>query len=219
MNKYDIALVQEDFVYHEQLKSKAQHSYQSEPNNGPGQFEFGDGLNRFSFFPFTVLRREAWSVCSNETGNDCLAKKGFSVAETAIAPGVVVDVYNLHLDSGHSQEDIDARNGQIQQLLAMIHSRSDGKPLIIAGDTNLDTDNREQDGQLLHSLLTHAGLTDVCRSLSCGRESVDRVLFRSSDSVDLKPTSWAIDSEFVDEQGHKLSDHFAIRVSFNWAHR
>ncbi|NIR52490.1 hypothetical protein GWO43_28250 [candidate division KSB1 bacterium] len=216
LNKYDIALVQEDFFYHEELKAQARHPFQSESNNGPGQFDFGDGLNRFSMFPFEALRREQWSVCSGTDGNDCLARKGFSVSETTLAPGVIVDIYNLHLDAGGGPEDFSARNMQVEQLLRTLNSRSSGKAIIVAGDTNFDTDNRQQDAELLQRLFTGASLTDACRFLSCGQEMVDRVLFRGNGVIDLTPISWQIDPDFVDEEGNKLSDHFAIGVTFKW---
>ncbi|MFQ5641831.1 MAG: endonuclease/exonuclease/phosphatase family protein [bacterium] len=216
LNNYDIVLVQEDFVFHEQLKSKAQHPYQSQPHSSSGQFDFGDGLNRFVNFMFTAFQRESWNVCSNQNGNDCLASKGFSVAETTLAPRVIVDIYNLHMDSGSGVLDIEARNKQIQQLLSAIQARSAGKAIILAGDTNLDTINRPEDEQLLQELLAGAGLTDSCRLLNCDQELVDRVLFRESDNLTLKPVFWNIDADFVDTEGNKLSDHLAVGVSFKW---
>lgn len=216
LNKFDIALVQEDFYYHDELKSKAQHPYQSEPKNPSAPFFFGDGLNRFSVFPFPTLYRETWLSCSNGNGNDCLAAKGFSVAETEIAPGVKIDIYNLHLDSGGTQEDFEARSTQIAQLLRTISSRSANKALIVAGDTNLNTESRPEDVGLFQILLDGTGLSDACRSLSCGNELVDRVLFRNGSSVTLKAISWEIDPEFVDKQGNPLSDHSAISVKLGW---
>lgn len=216
LNKFDIALVQEDFYYHDELKSKAQHPYRSEPQNPPPQFIFGDGLNRFSVFPFAPLLRRTWGGCSNENGNDCLAAKGFSVADTEIATGVAIDIYNLHLDSGGSQKDFDARSIQIEQLLQTINSRSADRALIVAGDTNLNTESRTEDVGLFQILLDGAGLADACRFLSCQTELVDRVLFRNSRSLNLNVISWEIDPEFVDEQGNPLSDHFAISVRFSW---
>ena len=216
LNKYDIAFVQEDFFYHEELKSKAQHPFQTDSNNGAGQFDFGDGLNRFSTFSLNSFRRQEWSTCSNDNGNDCLARKGFSWAKTEIAPGVGIDIYNVHLDSGGSQEDFSARDSQLKQLLTVINANSTGKAIIVAGDTNLKTETRPEDEQFFQGLLDGAGLTDACRSHSCDNEQVDRVLFRSSASLNLNVISWKIDTEFVDEQGIKLSDHNAVSVAFSW---
>jgi len=216
LNKYDIVLVQEDFVFHDDLKSKAQHPFQSESNNGPGQFDFGDGLNRFSGFPFISFRRQQWTACSDNNGNDCLAKKGFSAGRTQLTSGVEIDIYNLHMDSGGTQDDWTARNSQVGQLLAEINSRSAGRAVIVAGDVNLNIANRPEDAQILQTLLDGAGLTDACQALSCGIDLVDRILFRSRHSLNLQAISWKIDSEFVDEQGAALSDHNAVGVNFKW---
>lgn len=219
LNKFDVALVQEDFFFHNELMAQAEHPYKSKPESGNSQILFGDGLNRFSMFPLSNFQRKAWQTCSNDRGNDCLALKGFSVAETEIAPGVTIDVYNLHMDSGGSQSDIDSRRMQIAQLLQTIKTRSAGKAVIVAGDTNLNTELRAADAEMLQSLLDGAALTDACRFLACSAEMVDRVLFRKSASLMLKATSWKIDPDFVDEEGNKLSDHFAVAVDFDWALR
>lgn len=216
LNKFDIVLVQEDFYYHDELISHTKHPYQSEPDATSSQLPFGDGLNRFSNFVFSTLQREAWNACSNEMGNDCFATKGFSVAETEMAPGQMIDIYNIHMDSGGSQADFEARERQVEQLVQTIKTRSKGKAVILAGDTNLHTESRQDDQGLFRILLEDAGLSDACRSLSCDTELVDRVLFRSSSRLHLAVISWQIAPDFVDEQGNRLSDHFAIRVKFNW---
>ncbi len=216
LNKFDIALVQEDFYYHVQLKSQASHPYQSVPKAEAAQFTQGDGINQFSMFPFRLFQRETWQTCSNENGNDCLAKKGFSASEIEIAPGVAVEVYNLHGDAGGGQQDIEARRAQIEQLIERIRTRSTSKAVIVAGDTNLHTESRPEDVALLQKLLDEVELADACRTRDCGSEQVDRVLFRSSAQLALQILSWQIDPDFVDEQGNMLSDHFAISVKFSW---
>lgn len=215
LNQYNLALVQEDFYYHEQLRAESQHPYRSIPKAAAAQFTDGDGLNRFSEFPFGSFLREPWQHCSNEDASDCLAKKGFSAAETEIAPGIIVDIYNLHMDAGGTTEDIAARQFQIEQLIRRVKARSAGKPVIIAGDTNLHTSRREDD-LMLETLLTELDLSDACRTLGCNSEQIDRVLFRSSDELTLTPISWQLDLDFVDEQGNPLSDHPAVSVVFQW---
>jgi endonuclease/exonuclease/phosphatase family metal-dependent hydrolase len=216
LNQYNIALVQEDFYYHEQLRANAQHPYKSTPKAPADQFIDGDGLNRFSVYPFRNFLREPWQHCANKDGNDCMAQKGFSAAETEIAAGIVVDIYNLHLDSGSSSEDFTARDRQIEQLIRRVKARSSDNAIILMGDTNLHTESRPRDAALLDSMLHVLQLTDACRDLGCGEEHVDRVLFRSSNTLSLTPTSWQLDPDFVDPQGHSLSDHPAISVTFQW---
>ena len=91
--------------------------------------------------------------------------------------------------------------------------------MIIAGDLNLNTTDRPNDVKIFETLLTTAGFVDVCRSLSCGTELVDRVLFRNSNSLALKAISWELDENFVDELGRDLSDHSAVSVRFKWEFR
>lgn len=219
LNKFDITLVQEDFVYHKELKSKANHLYQSQTQIDCSPHFVTDGLNRFSKFPFGKLYRKTWETCSNEKGNDCLAAKGFTLAKTEIAPKVFIDIYNLHLDSGGSPSDTEARRSQVAQLLKAIRTYSFGNAVIIAGDLNLNTTHRPNDVEIFKTLLTGAGLTDVCRSLSCGAELVDRVLFRNGNSLALRAVSWGLDENFVDELGQNLSDHSAVNVRFRWKKR
>jgi endonuclease/exonuclease/phosphatase family metal-dependent hydrolase len=176
----------------------------------------GDGLNRFSIFSFGELLREAWEDCSGVVGaaNDCLTSKGFSVAATELAPGVVVDVYNLHMDAGGGAEDVAARDAQVLQLLATIETRSAGMAIIVAGDTNMGSDDEAS----LQALLQGAQLDDACRVLSCGEESrIDRIMFRGSDQIELTVESWRVDMSFVDGNGDDLSDHEAVGVDFSWA--
>jgi len=216
LNKFDIALVQEDFVYHNELSSKANHLYQSQTQIDCSPHFITDGLNRFSKFPFSELYREAWENCSNDKGNDCLAAKGFTLAKTEIVPGIFTDIYNVHLDSGGSPNDTEARRSQVAQLLRTLNARSFGNAVIIAGDLNLNTTDRPNDVKIFETLLTSAGLTDVCRFLSCGTELVDRVLFRNGNYLALKAISWELDKNFVDVVGQPLSDHNAVSVRFKW---
>ncbi len=216
LNKYDMAVVQEDFFYHDLLESQATHNYQSEPKADKNAFRTGDGLNRFSRFPFGKLTRVPWSDCSDASGFDCQAAKGFSVAETEIADGAKVVIYNAHLDSGGEPADMAARTSQIEQLISDIKNRSDSKAVILAGDLNLEINNRPADLILLNKLLNECGLMDACSVQNCSTELVDRILFRSSGNLELTVLKWEVDDMFVDESGRKLSDHFAVSAKFGW---
>jgi hypothetical protein len=218
LNAYDLVVVQEDFWYHDELSADALHPYRSDPSVDPPTLtRMGDGLNRFSDFPFAAHTRITWSDCNGTIDclNDCLTTKGFSVARHELASGVFVDVYNLHMDAGSCAGDITVRGVQVDQLVAEANTRSAGQALIVAGDTNL-SDGRSEDMVVLDRLIADLGLADSCRSLGCGEETLDRVLFRGSDSVSLTALEWAYADEFVDGDGHDLSDHLAVRVRFSW---
>ncbi len=218
LNAYDLVLVQEDFWYHEQLVAETSHPYRSDPMwEEPEYTEMGDGLNRFSVFPFGELSRFTWEICHGglDHGSDCLTTKGFSVARHELARGVHIDVYNLHMDASSSEEDKQARAAQTEQLLEEIAASSGNRAVIVAGDTNMNPDGT-QDGITLERLLSGADLQDTCRALDCGQERIDRIMFRSSDAVSLIPLSWSVPDEFVDQEGEGLSDHDPSAARFSW---
>jgi hypothetical protein len=215
LNAFDIVVAQEDFYYHDDLKSKAEHPYISGRSR---QGVLGDGLSRFSVFPFTEVEHVAWEKCYGSLGhaNDCLTPKGFSAATHEIGPGVRIDIYNLHMDAGGSKGDMDARNAEMDQLITFMAGWSPGRAVIIGGDWNL-SGKRQRDLEILDRIINQQGLADSCRALSCGEERIDRILFRGNDSIILKPVAYKVESErFAARRGLPLSDHKAVSVVFEW---
>lgn len=205
----EIILVQEDFSYHQELTKNTGYPYKTEP---PEEYEsLGDGLNAFSDFEITNHIRQGWRNCNGhfEDGSDCLTPKGFSVAEYEVVSGVKIDMYNLHMDSGDSLEDEDARKLQTEQFIETFNFRSQGKAAIVAGDYNTS-------GYLLFRLKSATGLTDSCDVLACSDpNSIDRILFKNNEYVTLTPLEHRVDSGFfVDENGEPLSDHLPVSVKF-----
>ena len=219
LNAYALALMQEDFAFTTQLASQALHPYKSTPGTpAPGTF-MNDGLTRFSDYKLTGHTRVKWTACNGivDQANDCLASKGFSVAVTALGPDAEVDVYNLHMDAGNSSGDLTARAAQVDQLLLEIASRSAGRAIIVAGDTNINPSKNTENAQMLAKLLLQAQLTDACVHTACGdTDRIDRVMYRSSATVKLEALSWKIDTTFVDSAGNDLSDHKAVGVEMAW---
>ncbi len=247
LNAYDLVLVQEDFLFHRLLKLVARHPFQSEPQplsgiinkdflsrvRGISVSDLGDlsdflgsdrltndGLNRFSVFPFTGFQRHPWVACNGltEAANDCLAPKGFSYARHEIADSIFIDVYNVHGDAGRSPEDEEARRQQFRELATFIQERSAGLPVIVAGDTNLQTPV-PADEEILQEFMAATGLALASRTLGNERglpPDVDRIFYRGGDAVTLVPTVREIAEEFVDGDGNSLSDHEGIRVEFVW---
>jgi len=60
---------------------------------------------------------------------DCLACKGLMMARVEVAPGFEVDVYNFHFG--------DFKGKQSDQLIDAVKERSDGRAVVLIGDTNL----------------------------------------------------------------------------------
>ena len=237
LNEYDLVLVQEDFYFHRLVGLLAEHPYKSEPqrssilNDGrlgrlsglpftdSGTLSAmlpNDGLNRFSQLPFTELTRETWTECSgfHDAANDCLAPKGLSFARHELTSGVTIDVYNLHLDAGRRDADIDARRSQLDQLTRFLSAHSEGNAVIIGGDTNLQAPI-EGDEEMLQEFLGLHGFQIAARTL--GQEDIiDRFFYRSSTSLTLTPTARAVLSEPFSVEGVPLSDHDPVRVDFAW---
>ena len=217
LNTYELVLAQEDFAYHPLLMAQAQHPFQSVPMVVSSLTRpMNDGLNRFSQSPFTAHERVIWSVAHGLVGgsNDRLAHKGYSFARHELAPGVEVDVYNLHADAGGGSGDEDARAVQFAQLAADLNVRSAGRAVIVAGDTNLK-DTRSRDVQVLADFLGVCGLRDCARQLG-KPEHIDRIMIRDGGGVVLEAAQWRVADEFKDGQGQDLSDHPAIHVDLDW---
>ena len=220
LNDYDIILIQEDFVYHQELAQEAEHPYQEPISKSELEqsieedqlVEIKNGLSSFSMYPTSNHYPQSWNACNGiaTDSRDCLAPKGFSVGEYEVAPGVKIDIYNCHLDAGSSSGDIAARKGQIQQLAEFIGRRSRYRGVIVACDTNLELQDRYD----LENLLSITGLQESCQTLQCPEpELIDRIFYRSSVLVQIQPLRWYT-PEFVDEKGEPLSDHKPVAVDF-----
>lgn len=242
LNDYDLVLVQEDFAFHDELLSQDQHPYRSvKDTTDVSGFDLalGDGLNRLSNSPFTAFERVRWEECFGvfTNGSDCLAPKGFSVARHTLAPGVRIDVYNLHADADDEPEDLATRRAEMRQLYRFIDFFSAGMPVLVLGDTN---SRFTREGDILPELLASVGLDDVWIELSrdgllppvgealkdcfpgdrsgpdC--EVVDKVAYRSGGGLALTPLRYVVDDAvFVDASGEPLSDHYPVSVEFAWS--
>lgn len=240
LNAYDLVGVQEDFNYHADLVSQIDHPHQSVKDTSgrdPYFFGFGDGLNTFSRSPFSSFTRVMWTDCNGyfDAASDCLAPKGFTLARHTLAPGVEVDVYNLHAEAGGGAADVAARQSNLRQLYAFIEANSADRAVIVMGDTN-SRYTRADD--ILPELVSAVGLTDVwvervrggvapgigaaltagCAAAPGGPdcETIDKIFYRSGGGVVLTPLSYQIPAEFVDEAGAPLSDHRPTSVVFDF---
>jgi endonuclease/exonuclease/phosphatase family metal-dependent hydrolase len=146
---------------------------------------------------------------------DCWASKGFTFSRLSVAPGIEIDVYNLHFDAGGSMEDDAVRRSNIKQLLRSVQAASEGRPVIIGGDTNLES-GEASDEILLESFRRRGGFRIACREANCRHERKDRFLFRSGDTIRLDVLGWSVPAAFVDDNGYALSDHAPVAVTYRW---
>ena len=230
-----------DFTnYHDRLRADATQPYATERHPGPEAVgldttsrpapEIGDGLGVLSVYPITGTERVPWTGCfggfdtSDGGAADCLAMKGFLLTRLELADGTVVDLYDLHGEAGGSESDQILQAANYEQLAAYIAEHSEGRAVIVGGDTNLHTDMEHPDGsngadiEIWDAFLEAAGLTDSCAATGCddpGR--IDKVAYRSGGGVEREATSHDFQTEvFVDQAGADLSDHQALQVEFSW---
>jgi hypothetical protein len=148
----------------------------------------------------------------------CLSQKGFSVARTTVAPGVEIDLYNLHGEAGNTPLDQQHRATDFEQLAEFIAGQSAGRPVIVGGDFNLNTD-RSIDRDVFDTFLAATGLTDVCTVVDCGddRDRIDKFVYRSGGGVTVQALTHRFEREtFRRADGAPLSDHDPLAVTFAW---
>lgn len=254
LNDYDIVLTQEDFDYwepaldaldfvhyHERLRAEATHEHATAPYPGPEAtgasrpgMQVGDGLGVLSRFPFTGEARVPWTGCfggfdtSDGGAADCLAAKGFAMVRVTLSDEAggpyEVDVYTLHGEAGATDEDQRLQEADFDQLATYIAEHSDGRAVIVGGDTNLHTDSDHPDAhapadtEAWDRFLQATGLADACTATGCEEtDAIDKVAFRSDGGVTLTATAHDFPRDrFTDAEGVELSDHPPLVVGFRW---
>lgn len=252
LNEYDIVLTQEDFDwwqgvagtldfvhYHERLRAEATHEFRTPQHPGPEAVGLdpasrpllvGDGLGVLSRIPFTGNSRVPWTECfggfdtSDGGAADCLAMKGFAMVRLTLADGLEVDMYTLHAEAGGTAEDQRLQVQDFDELATFMEANSEGRAVIIGGDTNLHTDSTHPDGsggadtQIWQSFLSRVGLTDACAATDCPDSTmIDKIAYRNGGGVRLTATSHDVPRErFTAPDGEDLSDHPPLVVEFTW---
>jgi len=235
LNNFDIISVQEDFSYHDELISELSGDYYQTEHSG--NVPFGDGMNIFSRFGIYNDKRVKWedSYGLIENGADQLTPKGILYTAIEIAPGYFIDVYDIHTDADCDEDSLAARRSNMTQLGEMILEYSQGRAVIVIGDTN-SRYTREGDN-FETAVLEPCGLVDPWiefkrngdvpadgdalsdwGNLNSGNhEVVDKIWYRSGASVELEALSYdLLDTMFTDENGEQLSDHFPITATFSY---
>lgn len=234
LNDYDVVSVQEDFAYHSELISAAEHAYVT-PHSG--NVPLGDGMNFLSKFPLLEIVRYTWEDRHGiiNDGADQLTPKGILYSSMELQPGFFIDIYNLHADAGTDEGSMAARRSNMLQLGRLIRERSVGKAVIVMGDTN-SRYTREGDN-FQTAVLEPNGLSDPWIDIirggdvpaigdalmdpdnlnSADNEVVDKIWYRSGINIGLNAESYALlYREFVNSKGNQLSDHYPITATFGY---
>ena len=168
----------------------------------------------------------------DQNGADGMIDKGFRFYQVQMAPGVVVDVYILHMDAETSEKDNAARASQIEQLMAAVNANDNGNPIIIMGDTNC-----RYTRDPLESKIIDAGFSDPWIELERGGiypqigdtdlmvgdlgyqegEVVDKVFYKDGTNVQLEATEYLVDATGYTDDGGLLGDHPPVIVTFEYS--
>ena len=232
LNEYDLVSVQEDFAYHKQLISQVTLPYLTPTS---GNVPVGDGMNFLSAFPLYETQRYKWNDSHGfiTNGADQMTPKGILYSSMEIAPGYYIDIYDIHTDAGTDPGSMAARESNLKQLAELILQKSSGKAVIVIGDTNC----RYTRDKIRETVLDPCGVTDIWVEYmrggvepvfgsdalideenrnSAANEVVDKIWYRSGKNVELSVDYYALKTDFTDEDGNQLSDHFPITATFRY---
>jgi hypothetical protein len=208
LDAYDLAVVQEDFYFHELLLGAITLPLRARGNESSGLTT----LARLPAASLVETEAEPYGTCSGWIlgANDCLADKGFLRTRVALPNGARVDFVNTHLDAGGADADRAARRAQLAILAGRLRRASADVPLVVGGDLNLHHDH-PADRALLDEFAARLGLADsgARPAPDSGWRRIDYLLYRSSPDIALEVLEAGMAAEFVHE-GAPLSDHPAL---------
>ena len=180
------------------------------------------------------------------TGNgaDGMINKGFRYYEAEVADGVYVDFYILHMDADSDQGDIDARHAQLTQLADAIKASDNENPIIVMGDTNcrytredirawfMDPINADERFEIKDAWVEDAWNgtypnvgEDALMAVDKGgtyqypqAEIVDKIFYinNTNSQVKLALDSYDVATDFTDDSGAALADHWPIIGTFTY---
>lgn len=226
---YDIVAVQEDFGYDKQFAAGLAPAYRT---FGAQNAVMGDGLNLFSELPIYNSARAGWEMKGGMLWEgDIVSQKGVLYAVVELAPGVYLDVYDLHADAFDGAESVAARHSNFMQTAAFIEQHSQGRAVIVTGDFNSSFHFANEGRDLYDIFIDRLGLSDVWAetendgsytdySAFSGSywgnwDSVEHILYRSSDALTLTALSHDY-INYTDETGAPISDHAAAAAEFSY---
>lgn len=231
---YNIVLFQEDFTYHDLLRRNAgchkfiRQAPGAASTTGGTAFGmrfsnlsklvtggklFGSGLAVFTRHVVTRNAGISYGVCKGYTDyqQDCLSDKGAQLVTIKFASGISLDIYNTHLDAGRAKEDQAVRVKQLAMFARFVEQRSRNRPVIIAGDFNLNWTFPVM-RRSLESFIKRLGLTRVAEAEN-PKNPIDHILYRGAGRIGLSVISAGLARGFT-VNGQPLSDHEPVTATF-----
>lgn len=183
-------------------------------------------------------------ILGTGNGADGMIDKGYRYYEATVAEGVTVDVYILHMDADSDAGDIAARESQLTQLADAIKASKNNNPIIVMGDTNcrytreqletlfIDAINKDSRFTVKDTWVekiwngtypTYGAEAMVAKDKGGTydypqAEIVDKIFcINNTDSdVQLTINSHTVATDFTDETGTALADHWPVVVEFGY---
>ena len=105
---------------------------------------------------------------------------------------------------------------QLDHIYKVLEQKAKGKPLIVAGDLNLNSKDPE-DMKLLKNFMVNLNLVDSFEGVKRGNEwsILDYILYRGSSKKQIDIINVGEDRSFISEEGY-LSDHPALFVEISF---
>lgn len=237
LNEFDIAGVQECFSLADLLFDAADHESRYYFDK-PGHWWSLANSGLASLSRFRLLAVKTHHYTNKAETADQVASKGILLTRYDIG-GQIVDVYNTHMQAGHSDAAQQARQRQADELARFVeHNSPLCHAVILHGDFNMSPARPGKPWQqyqpqhyasdadmtartaVFTALMQRLHLHDVSDELFGPiHDHIDRVLHRDSDTVALVPLSWENrGNSFLDAEGKPLSDSSPIVVRFGWTH-
>ena len=216
---FDLVLLQEDFAWQPLVDAAhgRRHRVRAEPPGGTPFLRQGTGLTLLTDIALhAAAHATAYGACNGwlSASSDCLADKGTLAQRLHVRDGVLVDLWNTHLDAGRGDDDHAARVIQLEVLATDIERTSAGRAVILGGDFNLHWDV-PRDRALLMAFANRLGLALGARVPDDGgRKRVDYLLFRAAPGVALRVQRAGVAPGFTDARGEPLSDHPPVFAEF-----
>ncbi len=208
LKKYDIICLQEMFIKDREIIEKKLPSYYVVHGADVGEVKLlGSGVYTFSRWPVTSSHYEKWE---HLTDADMLSLKGFVAATVVISPTLSIDVYNLHGQTGKSQDKAAMKIKNFERLAKYMDYQSggSGRPVLLLGDFNIKTGD-----EVWNSIMKNTGVVAIPDPV---KGKPDHLFYKENGS------GWRITvvetgTEFIDpDTKKKTSDHIAFQATLKF---
>jgi endonuclease/exonuclease/phosphatase family metal-dependent hydrolase len=234
LNAFDLVGTQECFASCNLLLNAADHPSKAYFGRRKHWWSFANsGLATLGRLPLVEIQTEFYDDRAEIA--DRVASKGILLTRYQL-DGFTLDVYNTHMQAGHSAPAARARRSEAEQLVRFVARNSPPEhAVIVQGDFNMgphrpgrpwqdyaplhysSAADMEARTSTLSDVMQALELRDAADALFGPRlDHIERILYRAPMNGDLVPVSWQDRSEdFLDDSRKTLSDSTPIAVQFS----